>query len=86
MTETRPLPRRWWVWVPLLGVAVQIVRIRHDMDWLDEPGVDARGASWPRLRHEERALRQALWVTAGALGSVILVALVLTAMRMGRVA
>ena len=51
---------------------------------LDEPGRGARGEPWPRLRHEELALRRALWATVGALGSVILVTLVLTVMRMGR--
>ena len=83
MAETRPAPQRWWIWVPLLGVDVQIVRIWRDMDRLNEPG---GGDPWPRLRHEARALRRALWVTPGALGSVILVTLVLTVMRMGRVA
>lgn len=66
-------PRRWVTWVPVVGLVVQMVRIRRGIRWLDTPahrppGVDPRAF----LKREEAQLSVAVRVTGATLVGVIL--------------
>jgi hypothetical protein len=78
-------PGRWWSWLPLVGLVVQAVRVWRGFRWLDEPARCPRGIdAWHYVKHSERQLLIAIWVTAGTLVTVIVAMLVRDLLGVGR--
>jgi hypothetical protein len=66
-------PGRWWSWIPLIGLVVQVVRFSRGRRWLDEPSRCPRGIdAWQYLKQVERQLLIAIWVTAATLVGIFL--------------
>jgi hypothetical protein len=68
---------RWWSWIPLVGLVVQVARFSRGSRWLDEPARCPRGIdAWQYVKRAERQLLIAVWVTAATLVGIILLMIV----------
>ena len=66
-------PQRWWIWVPVLGLGVQLVRARRGVEWLEDLGDrPAHRHLLDFLEQEEAELLVTRWVTGFLLLVVVL--------------